>query len=53
MRPLDIWAGAGEDSFEGLYFALLKKKAEAGSETALLAAKLSRKILNAEEVESK
>lgn len=52
-RPEDLWGNAGEDSFEGLYFALLKKKAEAGSETALLAAKLSRKILNGEEVESK
>ena len=52
-RPEDLWGNAGEDSFEGLYFALLKEKADRGEEVALLAAKLSRQILNGEEVEVK
>ena len=49
-RPEELWGTAGEDTFEGLYFALLKKKAEAGEEEALLAAKISRQILMGEEV---
>lgn len=49
-RPEALWGSAGEDSFEGLYFGLLKKKLEAGEEDALLAAKLSRQILMGEEV---
>ena len=50
-RPEELWGSAGEDSFEGLYFALLKKKAEAGDESAQLAARLSRQILMGEEAE--
>lgn len=49
-RPEELWGSAGEDSFEGLYFALLKKKVESGEGNALLAAQLSRQILTGEEV---
>lgn len=52
--PVDIWGTAGEDSLEGLYFKMLQKTTEeAGEEDreiALLAAKLSRKILDGSEV---
>ncbi len=52
-RPVALWGSAGEDTFEGIYFALLKKAVEAedgDSEIALLAAKLSRQLLSGEEV---
>lgn len=52
--PVDIWAGAGEDSFEGVYFGMLKEALNSASceekEKILLAATLSRKILSGEEV---
>lgn len=52
--PVDIWGTAGEDSLEGLYFKMLQQAMEeAGTEEgeiALLAAKLSRKILDGSEV---
>ena len=52
-RPVDLWSCTGEDSFEGVYFGLLKAAAENGPEreTALLAARLSRQILQGQEVE--
>ena len=54
VRPVDIWAGAGEDSFEGVYFGMLKAALEAASEEEkekiLLAAKLSRQLLEGQEV---
>jgi len=48
--PLDIWEGAGEDSLRGLYFRILREKAEE-DDTAALAAELSQKLLQGWEVE--
>ncbi len=52
--PLDIWANVGEDSLEGVYFGLLKQQLEEADEETrekiLLAAKLSRRILENREV---
>ena len=54
-RPVDLWQKAGEDSFEGMYFGLLKDAlddaAEEEKEKILLAAKLSRQLLDGQEVE--
>ena len=54
-RPVDLWQKAGEDSFEGMYFGLLKDAlddaAEEEREKILLAAKLSRQLLDGQEVE--
>ena len=50
---MDIWAGAGEDSFEGVYFGMLRDALESAKEekeTILLAAKLSRQLLEGQEV---
>lgn len=53
-RPVDLWENAGQDNFEGVYFGILKEKLEAADETEkekiLLAAKLSRQILDGQEV---
>lgn len=56
VRPRqDLWACAGQDSFQGVFFDLLKQElAQAGPEDGeriRLAAELSRKILDGEEVE--
>lgn len=52
--PIDLWKDAGEDSFNGTYFALLKENAQSPDpETAkiyTLAAQISRQILDGEEV---
>ena len=52
--PLDIWKDLGTDSFSGQYFSLLKENMEAAGEEDkplyALAAKLSREILDGEEV---
>ena len=52
--PIDLWANAGEDSLEGVYFGLLRRQLENADEkdreTILLAAKLSRRILENREV---
>ena len=52
--PVDIWAGAGEDSFEGVYFGMLRQALENAPETEqdtiTLAAKLSRQLLEGREV---
>ena len=52
-RPVDIWKSLGEDSFEGMYFDLLKAalKGDEQDETILLAAKISRRLLDGQEVE--
>ena len=54
VPPVDIWAAAGSDSLEGVYFGMLKSQLEtADEETAarlLLAAQISRKILDGQEV---
>ena len=54
-RPLqDLWSCVGNDSLEGVYFGLLKEAMEGQDEQsqriALLAAKISREILDGEEV---
>ncbi len=53
--PRDLWNTAGEDSLEGIFFRLLQEGAqEAGEEDReifTLAAKLSRRILEGQEVE--
>lgn len=52
--PLDIWKDLGSDSFSGQYFSLLKENMDAAPEADKslysLAAKLSREILDGEEV---
>ena len=52
--PVDLWVNAGEDTMEGVYFRLLQESLEeAGEEDARqirLAAKLSRKLLDGQEV---
>lgn len=54
QRPVDIWAHAGEDSFEGVYFGMLQAALEQAEgeerEKILLAAKLSRQLLEGQEV---
>ena len=54
LPPLDIWGSAGADSLEGTYFKLLQEQLEGADEETrrkvLLAAKLSRQILNGQEV---
>lgn len=55
-RPeLDLWGAVGEDSLEGVYFGLLQQAATGDSEVlrekALLAARISRQILDGQEVE--
>ena len=53
-RPVDIWGSLGEDSFEGVYFGLLKAAMETADETEkqeiLLAAGISRQLLEGQEV---
>lgn len=52
--PVDLWAGAGEDTLEGVYFRLLRESIEGADENTrrqiLLAARLSRQILDGQEV---
>lgn len=52
--PVDIWGRAGADSLEGLYFKMLRQAYDENEgqaqETALLAAKMSRRILDGNEV---
>ena len=47
--PVDLWAGAGEDSLEGVFFSLLQQ-ADAPDQTKELAARLCRKLLQGQEV---
>ena len=53
-RPVDLWKSLGEDSFEGVYFGMLKEALVHADpqiqEQILLAAKLSRQILDGQEV---
>lgn len=53
-KPVDLWQSLGEDTIEGMYFGLLKDAlAEADEEAKariLLAAKLSRQLLDGQEV---
>lgn len=52
--PVDLWSGIGGDNLEGVYFGMLKEAAEDGDEEsariALLAAQISRKLLDGGEV---
>lgn len=53
--PPDIWKTAGEDSLEGVYFRRLQKAAEAAAteeaaQSYILAARISRRILEGQEV---
>lgn len=51
--PLDIWADAGEDTLEGVYFHILRKRMETEPENAeriQLAAEISRRLLEGREV---
>ena len=52
VKPLDIWAGAGEDNFEGVYFGMLQDALESAEDPQMihLAAKLSRQLLEGMEV---
>ncbi len=53
-RPVDVWGSLGQDSFEGVYFGLLRQafeQADPGEkEDILLAARLSRQLLEGQEV---
>ena len=53
-KPVDLWQSLGQDNFEGMYFGLLKDALEGADEDTreqiLLAAKLSRQILDGQEV---
>jgi prepilin-type N-terminal cleavage/methylation domain-containing protein len=52
--PADLWVAVGNDSLEGVYFGMLKEAMEGQDEDsariAMLAAKISRKILDGGEV---
>ena len=48
--PLDIWGSENDDTLEGMYFKLLKEQAEQCNELAALSAKISRTLLNGQEV---
>ena len=53
-RPVDVWGSLGEDSFEGVYFGLLKQAMDDASEEEkqeiLLAAEISRQLIEGQEV---
>ena len=52
--PVDIWSSAGEDTLEGKYFQLLRSAMDSADEatgkTLRLAAEISRKLLDGQEV---
>ncbi len=52
--PTELWGTAGEDTFEGMYFRLLQEALEGQDperqKKILLAARLSRKLLDGQEV---
>ena len=51
--PVDLWAGAGDDTLEGIYFRMLLDRLDREPDRAgqvRLAAKLSRAILDGQEV---
>ena len=54
VPPVDLWANAGEDTLEGVYFRRLQDALEGADEEHTrqirLAAKLSRKLLDGQEV---
>ena len=54
LPELDLWGSVGEDTLEGVYFGLLQNSDKSESETisrrARLAARISRQILDGQEV---
>ena len=54
LPELDLWSTVGDDTLEGVYFGLLKEAAQSDSDTisrrARLAARISRQILDGQEV---
>lgn len=52
--PVDVWGSAGQDTFEGIYFKLLRDALDSGDEAvqqqASLAARISRQLLDGQEV---
>lgn len=54
VPPIDLWAGAGDDSLSGIYFRLLQEAMEGQDETLCrrirLAARISRQLLDGQEV---
>lgn len=52
--PVDIWTSAGEDTLEGVYFTMLRELTVSEDpklrQSALLAAEISRKLLDGKEV---
>lgn len=50
VPELDLWGSAQADSLEGIYFGLLRQAMEEDPEAAALAARISRQILNGQEV---
>lgn len=54
VPPVDPWGSVGEDTFEGMYFKLLRDALDTADEETqkhiLLAAKLSRQLLDGQEV---
>ncbi len=48
--PVDVWGSAGQDTFEGIYFKLLREAVDSGDEKASLAARISRQLLDGQEV---
>lgn len=53
-REVDVWGALGEDNFEGVYFGLLKQAMDNATDEEkqeiLLAARLSRQLLEGQEV---
>lgn len=51
VPPADLWGCIGQDNLEGTYFGMLQEALETeDAETVLLAAKISRRILDGREV---
>ena len=54
VKPVDLWQSLGQDSFEGVYFGLLKEALSRAdgeeAEQILLAARISRQLLDGQEV---
>lgn len=52
--PVDVWSAAGEDTFEGIYFKLLREAMETADEDTKrqvsLAARISRQLMDGQEV---
>ena len=54
VPPVDLWAGADDDTLEGIYFRMLRTRLDQEPNQAdriQLAAKLSRAILDGQEVD--